>query len=112
MLVWAISFITAFTLGAEAIGPWGCALLIPWFTFLYTGLFVTGHDAMHGSIAPRHPQVNRALGELSLLLYGFIPYDKLYSAHADHHRFPASPRDPDFHSGRYTHPLLWYCQQK
>lgn len=110
MLVWAISFITAFTLGAETIGPWGCALLIPWFTFLYTGLFVTGHDAMHGSIAPRHPQVNRALGELSLLLYGFIPYDKLYSAHADHHRFPASPRDPDFHSGRYTHPLLWYCQ--
>lgn len=65
---------------------------------------------MHGSIAPRHPKINRALGELSLLLYGFIPYDKLRIAHANHHRFPASYHDPDFHNGRYSHPVLWYCR--
>lgn len=110
LLIWAISFCSAFVTGAETIGPIGCALLIPWFAFLYTGLFVTGHDAMHGSIAPGHPRLNRSLGELALLLYGLIPYDKLCSAHANHHRFPASRHDPDFHNGRHKHPILWYFQ--
>ncbi len=110
LLTWAISFLTAFITGAQAIGPVGCALIVPWFTFLYTGLFVTGHDAMHGSVAPASPRLNRAIGELSLLLYGLIPYDKLYQSHADHHRFPASRQDPDFHNGKHTYGLLWYLQ--
>jgi len=108
LVVWASSFYTAFTAGTEAIGPVGCLLLIPWFTFLYTGLFVTGHDAMHQSIAPSHPKLNKFLGTLSLLLYGLIPYDKMFEAHANHHRFPASHHDPDFHNGKHTHPVLWY----
>lgn len=110
ILTWAISFLTAFTTGAQAMGAVGCILLIPWFTFLYTGLFVTGHDAMHGSVAPTWPRLNRAIGELSLLLYGLIPYDKLYRAHAAHHRAPASQLDPDFHNGRHTQVILWYFQ--
>jgi len=105
---WAISFTAAFNTGAEAIGPWGCLLLIPWFTFIYTGLFVTGHDSMHGSVAPSDPRANRILGELSLFFYGLIPYDKLYQAHSHHHQFPASQRDPDFHNGRHSHPVFWY----
>ncbi|MEM9151582.1 MAG: fatty acid desaturase [Cyanobacteria bacterium P01_F01_bin.3] len=105
---WAISFSAAFSTGAEGIGTVGCVLLIPWFTFLYTGLFVTGHDSMHGSVAPSHPRINRLLGELCLFCYGLIPYDKLYESHAHHHQFPASHRDPDFHNGRDTHPILWY----
>ncbi len=108
LLVWAVSFSTAFTTGASEIGPVGCGLLIPWFTFLYTGLFVTGHDAMHETIAPNRPKLNRALGELALFLYGLIPYDKLHEAHTEHHRFPASHHDPDFHNGKHTHPVLWY----
>ena len=104
---WAISFSAAFKAGAIAIGPIGCLLLI---TFLYTGLFVTGHDSMHGTVDPAKPSVNRWLGELSLFCYGLIPYDKLYQAHAHHHQFPASHRDPDFHNGRDTHPVLWYFQ--
>ena len=106
--VWAVSFFTAFNAGAHTIGPIGCAVLIPWFTFLYTGLFVTGHDAMHESIAPNHPRLNRLLGELALFLYGFIPYEKLHEAHTNHHLFPASHHDPDFHNGRHKHPVLWY----
>ena len=108
LLAWATSFFHAFTIGANTLGPLGCGLLIPWFTFLYTGLFVTGHDAMHQSIAPGRPKLNRALGELALFIYGFIPYDKMYEAHTNHHRFPASHHDPDFHDGRRTHPVLWY----
>lgn len=108
LLAWATSFFYAFSIGAIALGPLGCGLLIPWFTFLYTGLFVTGHDAMHQSIAPDHPKLNRALGEIALFVYGFIPYDKMHEAHAKHHQFPASHHDPDFHDGKRTHPVLWY----
>ncbi len=108
ILTWAVSFFSAFTHGASSLGPLGCIFSIAWFTFLYTGLFVTGHDAMHQSIAPRHPRLNRILGELALFLYGFIPYDKLYESHTHHHRFPASHYDPDFHNGKHRHPVLWY----
>ncbi|MEL6354160.1 MAG: fatty acid desaturase [Cyanobacteria bacterium J06627_28] len=111
MSAWAISFSSAFANGGTAaLGFWGCVLLIPWFTFLYTGLFVTGHDAMHGSVSPQYPKLNKALGTLALLLYGLIPYDKLCSAHDHHHQFPASHRDPDFHNGRDKHPVLWYLR--
>ena len=105
---WAISLFLAFSTGAEAIGPWGCLCLIPWLAFLYTGLFVTGHDAMHGSIDPSRAWVNRVLGEASLFFYGLIPYNKLYQSHSYHHQFPASHRDPDFHNGHDRHPVLWY----
>ena len=109
MGAWATSLAAAFHTGAQAIAPWQFALLIPWFTFLYTGLFVTGPDAMHGIVAPHHPRLNRALGTLVLFLYGLIPYSKLYRAHREHHRFPAQRRDPDFHSGgQKRHPILWY----
>jgi beta-carotene/zeaxanthin 4-ketolase len=108
IVTWAISFFTAFSTGASNLGPLGCALSVPWFAFLYTGLFVTGHDAMHESVTPEHPRLNRFLGALALFLYGFIPYDKLYEAHSNHHRFPASYHDPDFHDGKHTHPVMWY----
>ena len=65
---------------------------------------------MHGSVSPEYPQLNKALGTLALLLYGLIPYGKLYQAHSHHHQFPASHRDPDFHNGRDTHPVRWYLR--
>ena len=107
---WTVSLATAFSIGAAQLGTGGCLLLTPWLTFLYTGLFVTGHDAMHESIAPHQPRLNRVLGEIALFLYGLIPYEKLQTAHSEHHQHPASPRDPDFHNGYDTHPLLWYLR--
>ena len=71
---------------------------------------MTGHDSMHGSVAPGNPRANRILGELSLFFYGLIPYDKLYDSHSHHHEFPASHRDPDFHNGHDRHPVLWYLR--
>ena len=107
---WAISMMAAFHFGAQSLSVWQRAAIVPWFTVLYTGLFVTGHDAMHGIIAPRHPRVNRALGSLVLFLYALIPYQKLYDAHLAHHQFPAQRRDPDFHSSHTRHPVLWYLK--
>ena len=108
--IWTASLAIAFTLGAETFDFVERILLTSWFTFLYTGLFVTGHDAMHGSVAPSAPRLNEGLGKLALLLYGFISYEKLRQAHEYHHQFPASHRDPDFHNGRDTHGVLWYFQ--
>ncbi|MEM6449922.1 MAG: fatty acid desaturase [Cyanobacteria bacterium P01_D01_bin.105] len=110
ILTWTMSIAAAFAIGADHLGMGRCLLLTPWFTFLYTGLFVTGHDAMHNSVSPNRPRLNRALGELALFLYGLIPYDTLYTAHSQHHQHPASHRDPDFHNGYHSHPLLWYLR--
>ena len=107
---WAISLFTAFALNAETMSLVQCLVCVGWFTFLYTGLFVTGHDAMHGSVAPNNPRLNDGFGKLALLFYGLISYEKLRQSHSSHHQFPASHRDPDFHNGRDTHPVLWYLQ--
>jgi beta-carotene ketolase (CrtW type) len=37
-------------------------------TWLSTGLFITAHDAMHGTLAPGRPHWNRAVGGLCLML--------------------------------------------
>jgi len=65
--------------------------------FLYTGLFITGHDALHGTVAPAHPRINRALGTLSLWLFAAFDLRHLEADHRAHHGAPASPADPDFH---------------
>lgn len=109
-MTWAVSLSFAFAFSAATIGIAGRILIVGWFTFLYTGLFVSGHDAMHGSVAPTAPRLNDAIGKLSLLCYGFVSYEKLRQAHDYHHQFPASHRDPDFHNGRDTHVMLWYLQ--
>jgi beta-carotene/zeaxanthin 4-ketolase len=75
-------------------------------TFLQTGLFITAHDAMHGTIWPGRPQVNWAIGQLCVTLYALLPYQLLYVNHQLHHRYPGTVRDPDF----FDRPLwVWYC---
>ncbi|MCE2414301.1 fatty acid desaturase, partial [Candidatus Poribacteria bacterium] len=77
-------------------------------TFLYTGLFITSHDAMHGSICPTHPRINNVMGALAVRLYALFSYRKLQKKHWEHHRTPASDKDPDFHDGHHTSFLAWY----
>ena len=77
-------------------------------TFLYTGLFITAHDAMHGSVCPTHPQINNAIGTIAVRLYALFSYRKLLEKHSAHHRTPASAVDPDFHDGEHSGFLAWY----
>jgi beta-carotene/zeaxanthin 4-ketolase len=81
---------------------------ILWQTFIYTGLFITAHDAMHGAVFPQNPQVNAFVGKLSLLAYGLLSYRRLLQKHWQHHKYPASELDPDFHNGTNTNPIAWY----
>ncbi len=85
--------------------PWGWAPAIVLLqTFLHTGLFITAHDAMHGTVAPGHARWNHLLGRVAVGLYAAFPYGTLLPAHHAHHRAPATPDDPDFHRG---HPGFW-----
>lgn len=107
--IWAIGLgflLTAVTVQKTPL--WFQIIAIIWQTFLYTGLFVTAHDAMHGSILPKHARLNAALGSLALIAYGLFSYDRLLKAHRQHHHHPASDRDPDFHNGRSTGAVGWY----
>lgn len=73
-------------------------------THLYTGLFITGHDAMHGSIS-RHKKINSVTGIISIGLFAFNSYWRLFPKHHRHHRHVGSEGDPDFYNGPF---LMWY----
>ena len=108
------------------IGLWGLSLsillaleavqmsiaLIPlgvlWQTFLYTGLFITAHDAMHGSVYQARPRINNLIGAIAVGLYALFSYRKLLEKHWAHHRTPASDTDPDFHDGEHSGFIMWY----
>lgn len=79
-------------------------------TFLYTGLFITTHDAMHRTVAPDFPRINNAIGQLAVGLYALFSYRKLRTKHRQHHRHPASEHDPDFHDGEHDDTLRWYLR--
>jgi beta-carotene ketolase (CrtW type) len=71
-------------------------LLIAAQCWLSVGLFIVAHDAMHGSLAPFRPRLNRAVGRFVLLLYAGIWYDALVARHFAHHGAPGTDHDPDF----------------
>ncbi len=83
-------------------------LLVALQTFFYTGLFITAHDAMHGTVFPPSPRLNDAVGTLATLLYALFSFTKLRSAHWLHHDHVATDEDPDFHDGEHTSFARWY----
>jgi len=71
---------------------------------LYTGLFITAHDAMHGVVSS-HKQINHATGWIAAILFSYNFYWKLFPKHHQHHRHVATDEDPDYHaSGNF---LIW-----
>ncbi len=83
-------------------------IAIVWQTFLYTGLFITAHDAMHGAVIPGHRKANDLLGSIVVLLYALFSYRNLLAKHWEHHRHPASLEDPDYHDGKHVNFFAWY----
>jgi beta-carotene ketolase (CrtW type) len=108
--IWAISLLTLLSIDALKLPIAVRLAAIVWQTFLYTGLFITAHDAMHGAVAPRNPKLNNFLGSLSLILYALFSFKSLVRTHWQHHQNPASELDPDYHNGRTTNPISWYFQ--
>ena len=71
---------------------------------LYTGLFITAHDAMHGTVS-KNRSTNKFFGQLTALLFSYNFYGKLFPKHHEHHKFVATDKDPDYHSGSF---FPWY----
>ncbi len=63
--------------------------------YLYTGLFITAHDSMHGSIS-QHRALNKAYGQLALWLFAAFRYELMFVNHMAHHKWPGTEKDPDF----------------
>lgn len=74
---------------------------------LYTGLFITAHDSIHGVVVPENKRLNYWIGFICASLFAFNNYKTLSSKHHLHHRHAATHDDPDYHDG---HPnfFLWF----
>ncbi|MES3017075.1 MAG: fatty acid desaturase [Bacteroidota bacterium] len=71
---------------------------------LYTGLFITAHDAMHGTVSANRT-LNDSLGQVCTLLYACFPFKKLHAKHHEHHAHVHTEKDPDYHNGSF---VVWY----
>ena len=76
-------------------------------TYLYTGLFITAHDSMHGLVSP-NKIINTAIGWLATLLFAALPYSRLLQKHKLHHQFPGEAGDPDYNIDSQNFWLWWF----
>ena len=89
---------------------WSAALLVALEAWLFTGLFIVAHEAMHGALAPGRPRLNRSIGRLVLRLYAGLSYDRLLPEHHKHHRRPGTADDPDFCPDHPRTMLPWFAR--
>lgn len=74
--------------------------------YLYTGLFITGHDAMHGNIS-KNKVINKSFGMLASFLFAGLSYNRLVKNHFKHHANPGLENDPDFNVKSQNFFLWW-----
>ena len=74
--------------------------------FLYTGLFITAHDAMHRTVS-RNQFVNNLIGRLSTFLFAGMSYSRLIKNHQLHHKYPATEQDPDYFEKSQNFFIWW-----
>ncbi len=78
---------------------------------LFTGLFITAHDAMHGTIYLKNKHINRWIGTVCLTLFAYNSYALLLPKHHQHHRFAASEQDPDYHPPGFWRWYLFFLKE-
>jgi len=106
--IWAASLVFLLTRNLHELHPLLIPLAIIWQSSLYTGLFITAHDAMHGAVFPANRKMNDAIGIFVVFIYALFSYKNLLTKHWDHHKYPASSKDPDFHDGVHKNFFQWY----
>lgn len=106
--LWAASLVLALRWPGFDVLRWQAwAVALPWMLLqmhLFTGVFITAHDAMHGVVVPAHPRLNHLMGWVCATAFVFNRYDVLLPKHHLHHRHAGTPGDPDFHKGN---PGFW-----
>lgn len=71
---------------------------------LFTGLFITAHDAMHGTVSS-HAGLNKWIGYVSVFLYAGFYYPQVRRKHHMHHNHVHTAADPDYHAAGFW---PWY----
>lgn len=74
---------------------------------LYTGIFITAHDAIHGVVVPENKRLNYWIGFACATIFAYNNYAKLSRKHHLHHAHVVSTEDPDYHDGNF---LMWYLK--
>lgn len=74
--------------------------------YLYTGLFITAHDAMHGTVSSSST-INKIIGRISVFFFAALSYKKLLKNHKLHHQFPGTEKDPDFNIQSQNFFIWW-----
>src|SRR5688572_20904695 len=103
ILSWAMSLWFLLNLPVNLSSPLPYLLLLVQ-THLYTGLFITAHDAMHGVVS-RYKKLNKAIGTLAAGLFAYNNFNRLLPKHHEHHHYVATNQDPDYHGGNF---FSWY----
>jgi beta-carotene ketolase (CrtW type) len=106
--LWTADLLLLFQLDIGEIPFWLLPPAILWHGYVNTGLFITAHDSMHGSILPANRKLNNLVGIIAVTLYALFSYGKLREKHWEHHRNPATDKDPDYHDGKHVGFFLWY----
>lgn len=79
--------------------------------FLFTGMFITSHDSMHGTLYGPNRKVNDYVGAVFAFLFLYNWYPNLKACHHRHHAQPgSSDHDPDFHDGIHQGYFRWLCK--
>lgn len=110
MVLWLVSLIFLFSINIVTLSIPFIIFAVVVRTFLQTGMFITAHDAIHGSIFPKNRTINHLIGSVAVTLYALLSYNKLSEKHWQHHRFPSSPDDPDFYDGDHRNVLGWFLK--
>ncbi|MFB2893808.1 beta-carotene ketolase CrtW [Aerosakkonemataceae cyanobacterium BLCC-F50] len=108
IFLWATTLITLIYIDVSNLGFLWLIPAILLQTFLYAGLFITAHDAMHGVVFPTNLKINHAIGAITVFLYGLFSYQNLLKKHWLHHRYPATELDPDYHDRIHKSFFGWY----
>jgi len=110
LFLWLVSFLSLLSVHISSMNVVLVGLAMAWQMMLYTGLFITAHDAMHGSVFPDNLKINHTIGTLAVTAYGLFSYQELLRKHWLHHRYPGTEMDPDFHEGNTDNFFIWYFQ--
>jgi beta-carotene ketolase (CrtW type) len=97
-------------LGWPPDGPIWSLVLVLVRTQLQTGLFIVGHDAMHGLLWPGRRVLNDRLGAAALACYAALPYGPCRAQHRRHHRWTATQGDPDVLAEPDRGAVHWYVR--
>jgi beta-carotene ketolase (CrtW type) len=103
ILCWGAFISFALSYDTYLLNPWNILITLI-LTHLYTGLFITAHDSIHGTVS-ESKKINDFIGNLCVILYACFSYKKIKEKHHNHHAFVTSEEDPDYHNSSF---FVWF----